>query len=134
MPRVVFDTNIFISAIHFRSNNPRKLLKLATQGWFHLIISKKIIAEIRGVLRVKFSYDKEMLDLLEELIMETAEMVEPTKRITVIKSDPDDNMVLECAAEGRADIIVSGDKDLLDVREYKGIKIITAREALVKIL
>lgn len=130
MIRVVFDTNIFISAIHFRSSNPRQLLELASQGRVHLLVSKKILAELRGVLRIKFKYDKGKLDLLEELIIDTAEIVEPTKRITFIEADPDDDMVLECAVEGRADLIISGDRHLLDLKKYQEIKIVSARKAL----
>lgn len=130
MLRVVFDTNIYISAFHFRGNIPSRILDLAINSEMELIISKKIIAELRGVLRIKFDYEKDKLDMLEELLLETCRMVEPKKRLNVIKADPDDNMILECAEEGKAVIIVSGDKHLLNLKKYGNIKIMTAREFL----
>lgn len=124
--KVVFDTNIYISALHFQGSIPRKILELADVGVFRLIISKQIIAEIRGVLRVKFKYELNKLDLMEELILSISEVVEPKSRINFIKEDPDDDKILDCAVEGKVDFIVSGDKHLLEIKEYKGIKIINA--------
>lgn len=130
MQRVVFDTNIYISALHFQSSIPRKILEMADADFFRLLISKQIIAETRGVLRVKFKYELSKLDLLEELLLSTCELVEPKIRINFIKEDPDDDKILECAIEGKADFIVSGDKHLLQIKKYRGIKIISARSFL----
>ncbi len=128
MKRVVFDTNIYISALHFQGSIPGKILSLAESGVFRLLISKQIIAEIRGVLRVKFKYELSKLDLTEELILSICKLVEPKTRIKFIKADPDDDKIIECAYEGKADLIVSGDKHLLQLQEFKRIKIIKARE------
>jgi len=130
MQRTVFDTNIYISALHFQGSIPRKILELADASVFRLLISKQIIAEIRGVLRIKFKYELPKLDLMEELILSICEVVEPKSRINFIKEDPDDDMILECAVEGQADFIVSGDRHILEIKEYKGIKIISARDFL----
>lgn len=130
MKKVVFDTNIYISALHFQGCIPRKILELADASAFRLLISKQIIAELRGVLRVKFKYELPKLDLMEELILSICEIVEPKSRINFIKADPDDDMILECTVEGKADFIVSGDRHLLEIKEYKGIKIIKARTFL----
>lgn len=133
MLKVVFDTNIYISAIHFQGSVPRKILELADAGHFHLLISKQIIAEVRGVLRVKFKYDLARLDLAEELIISISQVVDPRIKIKFIKEDPDDDKILECAVEGKADFVVSGDRHLLEIKEYKGIKIISARNFLENI-
>lgn len=130
MKKVVFDTNIYISALHFRGSIPRKILELADTGYFQLFISKQIIAEIRGVLRVKFKYELVKLALMEELILSICELVEPKNRISFIKEDPDDDKILECAVEGDTEIIVSGDKHLLKVHTYKGIIVKSARNFL----
>ena len=90
----------------------------------------QIIAEIRGVLRVKFQYTLSKLDLMEELLSAICEIVEPKMRINIIKKDPDDDKILECDYEGKADLIVSGDKHLLQLKNFKGIEIVTAREFL----
>lgn len=130
MIRVVFDTNIFISALHFRSSIPRRLLELAEENFFRLMISKQILAEIRGVLSVKFGYESEKLDALEELLLPICEIVEPITRLKVVKNDPDDDKIIECAMDGAADYLVSGDKHLLNLRKYKKIVVVNPREFL----
>lgn len=128
--KVVFDTNIYISALHFQGSIPRRILELADASAFRLLISKQIIAELRGVLRVKFKYELPKLDLMEELILSICEIVDPKIRINFIKEDSDDDKILECAVEGKADFVISGDRHLLEAKEYKGIKIINARTFL----
>jgi putative PIN family toxin of toxin-antitoxin system len=125
--KVVFDTNIYISALHFQGSIPRKILELVDAGNFQLFISKQIIAELRGVLRVKFKYELSKLDLMEELILSISQVVEPRIKIKFIKEDPDDDRILECAVEGKADFIVTGDRHLLQIEEFRGIKITSAR-------
>ena len=127
MQNVVFDTNIYISALHFQGSIPRKILELVDAGNFQLFISKQIIAELRGVLRVKFKYELSKLDLMEELILSISQVVEPRIKIKFIKEDPDDDRILECAVEGKADFIVTGDRHLLQIEEFRGIKITSAR-------
>lgn len=127
MQKVVFDTNIYISALHFQGSIPRKILELVDAGNFQLFISKQIIAELRGVLRVKFKYELSKLDLMEELILSISQVVEPRIKIKFIKEDPDDDRILECAVEGKADFIVTGDRHLLQIEEFRGIKITSAR-------
>lgn len=134
MPRVIFDTNIYISALHFQGSIPRKILELADAGHFNLLISKQIVAEVRGVLRVKFRYDLSKLDLVEELLISISQVVEPGINIKFIKEDPDDDMILECAVEGKADLIVSGDRHLLKIKEYNSIRIVSARNFLEEYL
>ena len=128
MKRVVFDTNIYISALHFQKGNPRKILEMADDVIYRLLISKQIISEIRGVLRVKFRYEISYIDLIEDLLLKTAELIEPIGKITILKRGPDDNKILECAESGKADRIVSGDADLLDLKKFKTIKIVSASE------
>lgn len=134
MKRVVFDTNIYISALHFQNSIPRKILDLADSGVFHLLISKQIIAEVRNILRVKFKYEMAKLDLMEELLLAICILVEPKMRIKYILEDPDDDKILECAVEGEVDFIVSGDRHLLKIKEYKGAKIVNARDFLENFL
>jgi|SRR3989344_6443 len=128
MINAVFDTNIYISALHFNSRIPRRLLESADKGNFLLIISPQILAELRGVLRVKFGYSPQKLDLLEELLKFSCKIVDPKIRVRVVKDDPDDDKIIECAIDGEAVVIVSGDRHLLKLKSYKGIRIINPRE------
>lgn len=134
MYKVVFDTNIFISALHFKTGPPRIILNKAITGSFHLFISKSIIAEFRGVLKTKFAYSDKGLGLVEDLLNESFELVEPKKKLSVIVNDPDDNRILEAAVAAQAEVIVSGDKHLLSLNKYKSVLIISAKEFLEKYL
>ena len=64
------------------------------------------------------------------LIMDYATIVQSDLRLFVVKNDPDDNKIVECAVSCGADYIVTGDRHLLDIKEYKGIKIVTAKQFL----
>src|SRR3989344_2043204 len=73
----------------------------------------------------------EMQRTVEEIIT-LSKIVEPKSKLDIIKEDPDDNKILECAVEGKVDYIISQDKHLLDIKEYKEIKIITPKDFLIK--
>ncbi len=73
------------------------------------------------------------IDSFEEELLRVATLVVPSKKIDIIKEDPDDNKVLECAIEGNVDYIISGDRHLLKLKEYSGIRIVWA-SWLLKIL
>lgn len=91
------------------------------------IISEDIINEIVGVLYKKFSLPQKKLDQVEESLRQDFSYVLPVQRLTISR-DPDDNKVLEAAIEGRCDYIVTGDKDLLVLKKYKNIRIVTSKE------
>lgn len=128
--KVVFDTNIFISAIIF-GGNPRQCLELAREGQIRLFVSKSILLELVKKLEEKFSWED--ADIKEVIIgiSEFAQLVEPKERTNIIKQDPPDNRILECAKEAKADYIISGDrKHLLSLQKFEGIPIISAHEFL----
>ncbi len=131
MIRAVFDTNVYISGFNYRGT-PREILLSADDENFQLLISKQIIGELRGVLRVKFHYDVSRIEAVEQFLLSFCEVVEPQKKFNRIIEDPTDNMILECAVEGKADYIVSGDKHILKVREFYGIKILNPSEFFQK--
>ena len=88
-----------------------------------------MLDELTGVLARKFQYTKVAIDAVVEAILKDSIMVSTRENITVSR-DPDDNRVLECAVAGYADLIVSGDKDLLVLGKHDGIPIITVRQFL----
>lgn len=96
-----------------------------------LLISPSILLELVMVLRDKFRRDDEEAKKAVQMIGSLAELVKPRHRISILNDDPD-NRVLECAAEGKADWIVSGDSHLLALKEYQGIPILKAVEFLNK--
>ena len=127
--RVVFDTNIFISALLFPESSADEALRKIIQGEDHLIISKAILDELLGVLARKFSRDREALARIAVLLADIGMLVKPGHKINVL-SDEADNRILECAIKGEADIIVTGDHALLNLGNYMGIKIMSLRKYL----
>ena len=127
--KVVFDTNIFISALVIPGGQAEKAIRRITEGKDALLISKPIIGEILSVLSRKFSRDSEALSRVAVFLSDLATIVHPAKRIHVL-ADEADNRVIECAVGGRADAIVTGDKEMLDLKEYLRIRIISLKEYL----
>jgi len=127
--RVVFDTNIFISALAIPGSLAEKAMLKIIEGGDVLVISRDIIHEVLSVLSSKFSRDKEGLSHVAVMLSELGELVKPAKKVSIFKDDPD-NRILECAICGKSDVLATGDKEMLKQREYKGIKIISLKEYL----
>ena len=129
--RVVFDSNIYVSALAIPGGNAEKAVLKVIDGKDTLIVSKEILNEVLTTLAKKFSRDHEELSRVAVMITEMARIVSPKKRLTLLEDDPD-NRVLECAVAGNADAVVTGDKEMLRLKDYKGIRIMTLREYLEK--
>jgi putative PIN family toxin of toxin-antitoxin system len=125
--RVVFDTNIFISALVIPGSLAEKAILKVIEGGDILVISRDIINEVLSVLSSKFSRDREALSHVAVVLSELGELVKPIKKVRIFKDEPD-NRILECAIHGRADVLVTGDKEILQLREYKGIKMVSLKE------
>jgi putative PIN family toxin of toxin-antitoxin system len=127
--KVVFDTNIFISALVIPGSQAEKAITRVSEGHDILFISKEIIHEILSVLSSKFRRDKEALSRTAVFLSELAVLVKPHVKIDILK-DKTDNKMLECAVRGNVDVIVTGDKEILKLEEYKKVKIISLRDYL----
>ena len=128
--RIVFDTNVYISAIAFAGGKSALAFELASREAFELVTSEEIVAETVGKLaEPKFGFREAQLRDAEKVLRETATLVNPTARLSVLEDEPD-NRILECAIEAGASAIVTGDKDLLAVKSYEGIGIMTVAELL----
>jgi putative PIN family toxin of toxin-antitoxin system len=129
MTRVVLDTNVYISALMF-GGPPGAVLDLALLQSFRSIMSPALLDELDEKLRLKFEVSAEDTAIIRRKLESIAEMVWPDKKLQVIEDDPDDNRVLECAVKGNATYIVTGDRHLLKLGSYEGIRIITVRQFL----
>jgi putative PIN family toxin of toxin-antitoxin system len=127
--RVVFDTNIFISAFVMPGSLAEKAILKIIEEEDVLLISKDIIGEVLSVLSRKFGRDREGLSHVAVTLSDLAELVKPARRVAVFKDEPD-NRILECALSGKADLVVTGDKKILELREYKGVEIVSLRAYL----
>lgn len=136
MMRVVVDTNIVVSAFLW-GGNPRAILDAARRQDITLFTSAALIAELEDVLaREKFAkritqVGSSVTEMLGDYLA-LAHLVLPTSHPSVVR-DPDDDHVLACALVAQAEIIVSRDNDLLTLKTYERISIITAAEALRRI-
>ena len=130
MIKIVLDTNIFVSALISTRSNPALLLDAAGKN-YSLFVSRELISELEEVIsRDKFGFTNERINAAMEAILSFSDFVNPGIKLDVIKSDPDDNKILECAVACGADYLVSGDAHLLELKEYKGIKVISPKAAL----
>jgi len=127
--RVVFDTNIFISALILPGSRAEEALTRVIEGTDQLILSKPILDELLGVLARKFSRDREELARIAVWLAELAEWVRPTQRLRIAAEEAD-NRILECALAGRAELIVTGDKGLLLLGTFERVDIVTLRDYL----
>jgi putative PIN family toxin of toxin-antitoxin system len=124
--RVVFDTNVLISALVF-GGLPRALLIRVFRGEVTLVTSSVLLNELEEVLVVRFAHDASLARTVRAEIELLAEVVEAPELARVAR-DRDDDAVLAAAIAGKASAIVTGDRDLLVLVEHEGIRIVTPRD------
>lgn len=130
MIKVVLDSNIYISGILF-SGNPRLILDLAINGRIDVCISPEIVTELQAVLsRKKFNFSPAIIQALLHEIESLATLVVPSKKYHGVVRDIDDTIIIDCAMESGASYIITGDNDLLSLKEFKGITILSPVEFL----
>lgn len=121
--RVVFDTNVFI-AIALKGEFSQQILRLAEKQIIILVTSKSILIELREKLISKFDKSETNVDLFVNKILSISEIVTKKEKLSIVKRDPDDNKILECAVAGNANLIVSADQDLIKLKTFRGIAIV----------
>lgn len=122
MPRVVLDTNVFVSAYGF-GGKPADVLRAGILGEYRLVTSPAMLTELADKLYEVLGFDDEHVREVLAQIARIADIVRPAMTLTVVADDTD-NRALECAVAGAADIIVSGDHHLLDLGAYEGTHIV----------
>jgi putative PIN family toxin of toxin-antitoxin system len=131
--RAVLDTNVLLSAL--RGGRTRAILIALAAGRFQLLSSPPLTRELRLVLaRPEWRKALDAADCREllSIITEASHIVHPTQRITACR-DPEDNALLECALAGHADYLVTGDRDLLVLDPFRGIRILRPAEFLTRL-
>lgn len=131
--RLVLDTNVVASAMLW-GGNPKRLLQARREKRVELFTSVAMLAELTDILgRRKF--EKKIaaslltIDQLVDGYAELAQVMRPTPTPRIV-SDPDDDVVIGTALAARADLLVTGDRGLLDVGAYQGVRIVSVAEAL----
>lgn len=131
MPRVVIDANVYLSALIF-GGNPRAVVE-RTGLDFQTIISEELYVEMRRAVARKFPQFRKEYQLLELLLREVTVLVPLGSHTITVCRDPRDNYLLEAAVLGRTSYIVTGDGDLLTLKSYQKISIVTPEAFLKKL-
>ena len=125
--KIVIDTNVFISSF-FWGGNPRKIMTRIIDGKDVLYISNEILREVFSVMsRPKFNVPQSTIQHFIESVEEAACRIVSLGIIQGVCRDSSDDKILECAVLGAVDFIVSCDNDLLSLKKFRGIPIVTAR-------
>jgi putative PIN family toxin of toxin-antitoxin system len=132
--RIVLDTNVVVSALLW-GGPPYRPIKAAVDGALTLFTSPALLAELRGVLAREplISRLERQCSSVEEAISLYAGLaarVSPEAVPRVIPADPDDDHVIAAAMAAKADLVISGDRHLLNLASYHGIRIVTPADAL----
>ena len=128
--KIVIDSNIFVSSF-FWKGNPRRIFDRVIDGFDELFIANDILEEIREVLsRDKFDAETKEIDDYIKIIENYSQKIVHNNIMENVSRDMDDNKIVKCGLEGNVEYIITGDKDLLDLKEYRSIKIVTPKEYL----
>lgn len=133
--KVVLDANVFISALLTPGGTAARVLDLARQRAFDLLLSPPILREWRRVLQYpklkkRHGRTPDELEAFLQDWLNLATLTPGKKKVRVVKDDPEDDMYLACALEGQADFIVSGDQHLKNLKSFEGIPIVSPAEFL----
>jgi len=134
--RVVIDTNVVISRFLSPTGTPAQIFEQWQLNAFELVLSEPILAEFQKVLeyeRIQARHHMALEEITEVIngFRQFAVLVDVKERLAVIEEDPEDDRFLECAVAGSAEVIVSGDAHLLDLKEYRGIQILSPAAFLI---
>jgi putative PIN family toxin of toxin-antitoxin system len=134
--KVVLDTHVLVSAFLSPSGVPARILKYFEQEAFELLLSEEILMEYKAALRydqVKKAHklaDVQIAGVLEDL-RAPSKLIRPTVSVSVVASDPDDNMLFACALAGGAQFVISGDTHVLAVKHYQEIQVLSPKLFLI---
>jgi putative PIN family toxin of toxin-antitoxin system len=130
--KVVFDTNILVSALVFPGGRADIALRRIIEERDRLILSKPILDELLGILASKFSRDTEELAHVAVFLSDLSIVVKPRRKFAILADEPD-NRILECAVTGSADAIVTGDKALLELKTFRKVRLLSLRAYLEEV-
>ena len=130
VPKVVFDTNVLVSATLSPRGASLELLYLAAEGKITAYTSNAIIEEFKEIIRRDFEVPFKKAEEMAGVYLQFLKLVEPNRTINAIIADEDDNRILECGAYTKADYIASWDPHLTDLKEFEGITILNPGKLL----
>jgi putative PIN family toxin of toxin-antitoxin system len=130
--RAVLDTNVLISAYVFPGGTPEAVFRLALEGHVEIGTSLTLLAEFGRVLGQKFGWNPDRVEAAIAQVTRVAVVVDPGETVQVVGADPADDRVLEAARAFGADVIVSGDRHLLDLGSWSEIESIAPADLIAR--
>lgn len=125
---MILDTNVLVSALVFPGGAPETVYRLVLTGRVEVAVSRPLLFELARVLTEKFEWEAEHAAEAVAQLLRVARLVEPTETVRAVSADPADDRVLEAAHAAAADLIVSGDRHLLHLKAWRGIRILSPAE------
>ena len=129
--KVVLDTNVLVSAVIFPGGPPETVYRSVIEGRVELVTSRPLLLEFGRVLTTKFGWESERARQATRQLARLGRVVKPSESVREISADPADDRVLEAALEGKASVIISGDRHLLRLRSWRGIRILSPSDFVV---
>ncbi|OAT79413.1 putative toxin-antitoxin system toxin component, PIN family [Desulfotomaculum copahuensis] len=132
--KITVDTNVLTSALGW--NGPEAaVIEMVLESKIELCLSVQILGEFYRVVQYpKFGFNDEEVDGFVGRLLPVVTFISPMQKINAVTADPDDNKIIDCAVAGEANYLISGDKHLLELNEYKGIRILKASDFLQLLL
>ena len=127
VPKIVIDTNLLVAAFFNKKSASFQIVEMARRGDVHVLWTREIRREAIHILR-NVKAGKEFAQFFREDFQ-----VKNPPKVRVVKEDPDDNKFLACAVGARANLVVSSDRALLDVKIFQGIPVMTPKDALKRL-
>lgn len=121
--KVVFDANVYLAATKANSYARLQLKRSQPNGPYRLFISPEIIGEVRSKLEGKFNYTPTESGEFIDMILRYATLVQPKERLSGIVADADDHIILECVVGAKADLLITADRQLLRLKDFRGAHI-----------
>jgi len=130
--KAILDTNVLISAYVFPGGKPEAVYRLALEGHLEIGTSRTLLAEFGRVLGQKFGWIPDRVEAAVAQMTRIAAVVEPGEVVKFVSADPADDRVLEAARAFGADVIVSGDRHLLDLGTWSQIEVLSPAEFIAR--
>jgi len=127
--KITVDTNFLISSTQWDYSVGHKLLIKLIENNVEVYTTNEILEEFSKVLKRDFKYNDDETANIIEGILPFLILIDPKTKVNIVKDDPDDNKIIECALESDSEYIITYDNHLLKLKEYKGIRIIKPEEA-----
>jgi uncharacterized protein len=134
--RVTLDTNVLVSAFISKQGNPARILEIVTTfDEISLVLSKEILTEFKDVLNrtevsERFHYSQKDIEDYATAIRDVATIIDIQSKFRIMKEDPKDDIILQTAVDGKVDFLISGDRHLKQIKEFRNVRIVNPKQFL----